>query len=163
MRFILALILLFALPIVPTSAAAQGRTLICFERSGLDTSLNRITNERQLFAANDTSITAGGSCDWAVAPKGSFSAYFDGWYESRTFIFPVFELDYDRDGLKRFSVEGVFRKDAWQLSTDCGRGRFANQCLVPRNCDVLRDYLNLSGNLLPDFMRAPRDCLVYRG
>jgi hypothetical protein len=143
------------------TATAQERpyNLVCFEQSGLEDSLNKIVNAQQLTRLDR--ILKSGSCDFAQVPKGS-SARFVTVHQTRNgFIFPMFQVRYATSGQRMYVVDGIFKAEDWRVTTKCGRG-YQGACIEPRTCPVLDGFMNVSNGFVPDYLRVPRNCRVYK-
>ena len=143
---------------VGLAEAQTGPRLVCFERAGLAASLDKVANPQQ-FLRNDRLLKSG-SCDFVAVPSGS-SARFAGFHRSpRGFVFPLYDLRYSTTGQRMVAADGIFRDDAWTVSTECGRGGFGDLCLVPRDCAVLDGFVTAGG--VPRYVAVPRRCEVLQ-
>ena len=134
---------LLALMVLTVPVAARDWQLVCFERSGLEESLESVSNPQQ-FLRNDRNLRSGG-CDFARIPANS-TARFSGFHTTGSgFIFPVFQVRYGNTGQRMYSADGIFRSQFWRISRklrDCRHAKFSDVCLVPADCDVLDGYLD---------------------
>ncbi len=149
-----------------TPVIAQEIKPVCFDSErNLHTVLNRVHAITEIFAGNNTKIVSGGNCFWQKPPTGQFRARFENlWANQNGLIFSIYELDYDRDGIKRFSIDGVFESRHWEVhdKNNCGRGYGLQKCVVARSCNAQDNWLNFSGGFLPDYMKLLSGCSQWR-
>lgn len=152
---------LLALLILTVRVEARDWQLVCFERSGLEQSLDNVSNPQQ-FLRNDRTLR-GGSCDFARIPANS-TARFSGFHTTSSgFIFPIFQVRYGNTGQRMYAADGIFRRQSWHVSTrlrDCRHAKFTDVCIVPADCDVLDGYLD--GGRPAAYLTIPSSCRTFR-
>ena len=158
-RRLVVVLTLIVLALAPGLAAAQvGPRLVCFERSDLVASLDRVANVQQ-FLRNDQLLRRA-SCDFASIPSGS-AARFAGFHRAAGgFVFPLYDLRYATTGQRMVAADGIFRGADWVVTNRCGRGALGGPCLVPRDCAVLDGFVTAGG--VPSYVAVPARCEVLR-
>lgn len=141
--------------------SARPYHLVCFEKSAIIKSLNRVKTIEQYL--NFDEKLRNNSCTFVQIPKGS-AARFDGFHENPNgLIFSLFQVKYSTSGQRMYLVDGIFAKSDWTVIANCndcedGPGE---TCLAPRNCSVLDEYSSRLGKNIPDFIKLPKQCRIY--
>lgn len=168
MRLIALLIITLTFGTLPAFAQSESGRLVCFQQKGLEHVLGHVVNQMQ-FLNNSYGQTIAPQdinnqgCDFST--KQLHAGIFQGFYQnSHGFIFPIFRVRNGRGGVLMYAADGVFRSSSWYTSTLCGQGinTATTQCLLPRNCEVMRGFLNVSGNFLPVYMGYLQGCGYQR-
>ncbi|MGJ8586223.1 MAG: hypothetical protein ACSHXD_19200 [Marinosulfonomonas sp.] len=159
--FFAAIVTLVAVVALPAVAQGSGWRLVCFEKSGLTKSLDKVTNAQQ-FLRNDR-ILKSGSCAFAQIPSNS-SARFAGFHESpQGFIYPTFQVRYATTGQRMYAADGVFLSSAWLVSKrlrDCRTSAFQDTCLVPIDCQAFDGFVG--NGQPPSYIAVPEKCRIFR-
>ena len=142
-NWIIRSIIALTMGLLTAPAHARDWQLACFGRSGLEESLDKVSNAQQCLR-NDRNLRSG-SCDFARIQANS-TARFSGFHTTASgFIFPIFHVRYGTTGQRMYAVDGIFRRQSWRVSTrlrDCRHAKFSDVCLVPADCDILDEYLD---------------------
>lgn len=142
--------------------------IVCFEKQSLTAVLDNIVNAQQ-FVMNDPWQTISQrkfnklGCDYVQIPQGS-QARRVGIHETmQGFIFPVFQLRYSNSGQRMYTADAIFLSEHWNVSRHCGQGHNSprEQCIVPKNCEVLDGFVNISRRPLPNYIVVPSSCRSY--
>jgi hypothetical protein len=135
-------------------AEERPNQLVCFARSGLAASLDKVVNAQQ-FLAND-SILQSGSCGFAQIPVGSTARYVGIHANPHGFLYPLYRVTYATSGQKMFAADGVFQADQWKVRL---QRRTEVYFLTPASCGVLDGYMQMR-NRVPRYIFVPEICDV---
>lgn len=142
--------------------------IVCFDDKGLITVLDTMVNVQQ-FTRNDPWQTISKQdfnklgCSYAQIPPGSKARRIGIIGTTNGLIFPLIQVKYGNTGQLMYSADSVFLAEHWMLTRYCGRAQsFSREiCIVPRSCEVLDGFINVSGSPLPDYIKVPRICRGY--
>jgi len=138
---------------------ARPYSLVCFERHGIEASLDRVSNPQQ-FVRNDSMLRSG-SCDFAQIPKGSTARFESFYWTGSGYIFPLFRVRYATTGQRMFAADGIYDERHWAVSNRCGRHKRSQTCLVPKLCSALDGLIARPGKQLADYIFLPNMCREY--
>lgn len=170
MYFVKVVFALVSAFLFSSSALARSPSIVCFEYEKLIKSLDRVVALTQMWAANDRSITKGGSCAWSYPPRDGFTAYWHSFYINKHgIIFPIFSLKYHGEAGFRYSPD-IFQFDSefYRLSDrrrDCTvqQLRTFSYCLVPKKPEYVHNFLrSLGTNDVPAYVNIPEAAYGWR-
>lgn len=154
-----AILLLFVFNGAIGHAQTRPYSLVCFERSEMIHSLDKVVNQQQ-FLRND-SVLRNKGCGFAQIPAGS-TARSSGFHQSGNgFIFPLFRVTYATTGQKMHAADGIFRAEHWRVGKRCGSSPRSDHCLKPISCDALDGFVSAPGKSLPSYIVVPSFCRLF--
>lgn len=154
-RFLILVAAMVTLAAPAAHAQSEPGVLVCFDQEGLEEVLSHVVNPMQLInnsfgqTIRPQDINHAG-CDFS-SQRLSDALFGDFYVNDHGLVFPLIEVRNGPQGNYMWAPDGVFQTRDWRISSLCGQGvtRATVGCLVPRNCQALRGYVNITGGRPP--------------